>query len=168
MTGADEYGDLNIQARLAAGLLTVESWLRAYDLTDAALAGLLDHMWQWPAVTPETFPAWYDFDSEALRAAEAGNTLPSPVALVCQERGAPAADLAAMLTDVVNIVYESLFGALDLALSLGRLRHIEAVAARSGIMLPNSRRFSGFKAQDRHGWGHPVTATQVTIWRTEP
>ena len=114
MTSADEYQGLNVQARLVAGLLTVEAWLRVHGLADAAVADLLEHMWQWPMVTPDSFRAWYDFHSEELQAAEAGEPLPPRAALACQQRGAPAADLAAMLADVVNIVYDSLFGALDL------------------------------------------------------
>ena len=124
-------------------------------------------MWQWLTVTPDTFRAWYDFDSEELRAAEAG-ALPSPqIVLACQERGAPVDELAALLAEVVSIVYDSLFGPLDLELSLARLRNIEAVAARSGIALPAPQRFSGLRAQDMHGWGFPVTDMQVTAWRSE-
>jgi hypothetical protein len=167
MARAGEYRDLNIQARLSAGLLTVESWLRAYGVTEAGVTGVLEHMWQWLMVTSETFGVWYDFDSAELQAAEGGEPLRSPAALACQERGAPAADLADMLADVVSIVYDSLFGALDLALSLDRLRNVEAAAARSGIGLPDPERFSSFKAQDKHGWGYPVAAAQVAAWRRE-
>jgi hypothetical protein len=167
MSSAAEYEGLNVQARLVAGLLTVEAWLRVYRLADEAVAELLEHMWQWPTVTPDSFGAWYDFDSEALQAAEAGGPLAPQVALACQQRGAPAADLAVMLADVVNIVYDSLFGALDLTLSLARLRNIEDVACRTGISLPAAGRFSRFRAQDKHGWGFPVSAVQVADWRRQ-
>jgi hypothetical protein len=73
MTSADEYQGLNVQARPVAGLLTVEAWLRVHGLADAAVADLLEHMWQWPMVTPDSFRAWYDFHSEELQAAEAGS-----------------------------------------------------------------------------------------------
>jgi hypothetical protein len=168
MTRADEYETLNVQARLAAGLLTVEAWLRAHALADKAVSDVLEHMWQWPTVEPDTFRAWYDFDSDALEAAEAEESLPTRIALACQERAAPAADLAALLADVVNIVYDSLFGALDLSLSLARLRNIEVVAARSGIRLPAAPRFSSLRAEDKHGWGVPVSAMQVADWRRQP
>jgi hypothetical protein len=158
---ADEYRDLNIQARLVAALMTVESWLGVYVLTDAAVEDLLEHMWQWPAVTPEAFLAWYDFDSEWLRAAERANPLPSPTVSACQERGAPAEDLAVMLAGAVKIVYDSLFAALDPTLSLSRLRDIEVAAARSGVAFPSPQRFSRFKAQDKLGWGYPVPAAQI-------
>jgi len=167
MSSAEEYEGLNVQARLVAGLLTVEAWLRVHRLADEAVAELLEHMWQWPAVTPDTFGAWYDFDSEALQAAEAQEPLPPHVAVACQQRGACAADLAVMLADIVNIVYDSLFGALDLTLSMARLRSIEDVACRTGLSLPAARRFSSFQARDMHGWGFPVSATQVADWRRQ-
>jgi hypothetical protein len=37
MTGADEYEGLNVAARLAAGLLTVEAWLRVHQVADAGV-----------------------------------------------------------------------------------------------------------------------------------
>jgi hypothetical protein len=168
MTGADEYENLNVAARLVAGLLTVEAWLRVHQLADAAVDGVLEHMWQWPTVTPDTFRSWFDFYSDELQAAEAEGPLPRRVALACQEHAASAEDLAAMLANVVNIVYDSLFGALDLSLSLGRLRTIEVVAARSGVRFPAAQRFSSPKAEVRHGWGDPVSAMKVADWRREP
>ena len=169
MTGADEYKDLNIQARLVAGLLTVEAWLRVHQLADAAIGDVLEHMWQWPTVTPDTFLPWFDFHSDELQAAEAEEPLPWRIALACQERAAPADDLAALLAHIVNIVYESLFCALDLDLSLARLHTIEVVAARSGVRLPPGQRFASLKARDHmHGCGIPVSATQVADWRREP
>jgi hypothetical protein len=83
MCSAEDYEGLSVQARLVAGLLTVEEWLRFYGLADAAVTDLLEHMWQWPTVTPETFGAWHEFDSEALQAAEAKKPLPPRVALAC-------------------------------------------------------------------------------------
>jgi hypothetical protein len=167
MSSAEEYDGLNVQARLVAGLLTMEAWLRVHGLADGAVAELLEHMWQWPTVTPDTFGAWHDFDSEALQAAEAKESLPPRVALACEQRGAPAGDLAVMLADVVKIVYDSLFGALDLTLSMARLRSIEDVASRTGISLPAAGRFFGLWAQDKHGWGFPVSAMQVADWRRQ-
>jgi hypothetical protein len=166
MTGADEYEGLNVAARLAAGLLTVEAWLRVHQVADAGVDGVVEHLWQWLTVQPDTFMRWYDFDSDELQAAEAETPLPQRVALACDERSASAEDLAALLANVVNIVYDSLFGALDLRLSLARLRTIEVVAARSGVRLPAGQRFTGLAAQDRGGWGHPVSALQVASWRT--
>lgn len=168
MIGADEYEGLNILARLAAGLLTVEAWLRVHRLADDAVADVLEHMWEWPTVKPNTFRPWFDFHSDELQAAEAEEPLPRRIALACLERGAPSEDLAALLANIVNIVYESLFGALDLDLSLARLRNIEVVAARSGLRLPAAQRFASLKAEDMHGWGIPVSAMQVADWRREP
>jgi hypothetical protein len=98
VSSAEEFSDLNVRARLVAGLLTVEAWLRVHGLADAAVAELVEHMWQWPTVTPDTFSAWHDFDSEALRAAEAEEPLPRRIAADCQQRGASAADLGALPT----------------------------------------------------------------------
>jgi hypothetical protein len=106
MTDADEYGDLNIQARLAAGLLTVEAWLRVHRLADGAIADVLEHMWQWPTVTPDTFLPWFEFDSAELQAAEAEGPLPRRIARACQDCAAPPEDLAALLANIVNIVYD--------------------------------------------------------------
>lgn len=168
MTGADEYEGLNVLARLTAALLTMEAWLRVHRLADAAVADVLEHMWQWPTVKPDTFRPWFDFHSDELQAAEAEEPLPRRIALACQERGASAEDLAALLANIVNIVYDSLFSALDLDLSLARLRNIEVVAARSGVRLPAAQRFASLKAEDMHGWGIPVSAMQVADWRGEP
>ena len=43
--------------------------------------------------------------------------MPSATAVPCAQRGASAQDLATTVADVVNIVHESLFSALDLGLS---------------------------------------------------
>ena len=68
----------------------------------------------------------------------------------------------------MNIVYDSLFGALGLSWSLARLRNIEVVTARSGIRLPAAQCFSSLKAEDKHGWGAGVSAMQVADWRKQP
>lgn len=71
-----------------------------------------------------------------------------------------------MLADVISVVHDSLFGALDLSLSMARLREIAAVAARSGITIPDASRFGHLPAHGFHGWGYPVSATQVAGLRS--
>ena len=170
VTAADDYQVLSVGARLAAALLTVESWLRAHKMDDAGISAVLEHMWQWLTVTNETFGAWYDFyevqGPDDLLAAIDEEPLPRRVAFICEKRGVPAEELAMLLADVVNMVYDELFGAVNLDHSLERLRRVEAVAARSGISLPSAERFSvpGLMAQDRHGWGQ-ATVDQVASWR---
>jgi hypothetical protein len=51
----EDYASLNIQARLAAGLLMVEAWLGRYQIGDDGVATVIDHMWQFMTVTPDTF-----------------------------------------------------------------------------------------------------------------
>lgn len=171
MTAADDYEVLSVRARLAAALVTVESWLRAYRLDDAGISAVLEHMWQWLTVTAETFGAWYEFHEvqypEVLLAAINDEPLPRPVTLICGDQGVPVTDLAMLLADVVNLVYDDLFGAVNLQTSLERLRRVEAVAARSGIALPSAERFSvpGLTAQDGHGMGREVPAAQIASWR---
>jgi hypothetical protein len=43
--------------------------LRAYRLDDAGISALIEHMWQFLALTSETFEDWYAFDSEERYAA---------------------------------------------------------------------------------------------------
>jgi hypothetical protein len=171
VTAADDYEALSVRARLAAALMTVESWLRAYRLDDAGISAVLEHMWQWLTVTSKTFGAWYEFyevqGPEVLLAAIDDEGLPRRVALICEDQGVPATDLAMLLADVVNLVYDDLFGAVNLQHSLERLRRVEAVAARSYIELPSAKRFSvpGLKKRDGHGMGREVTAGQIATWR---
>jgi hypothetical protein len=171
---ADDYEALSVRARLAAALVTVESWLRAYRLDDAGIGAVLEHMWQWLTVTSETFGAWYEFyevqGPEVLLAAIDDESLPLRVALICEDRGVPATDLAMLLADVVNLVYDDLFGAVNLQHSLERLHRVEVVAARSYIELPSAERFSvpGLNKQDGHGMGREVTAAQIATWRGQP
>jgi hypothetical protein len=173
VTAADGYEALSVRARLAAALLAVESWLRAYRLDDAEIGAVLDHMWQYLTVTYETLGAWYEFyelqEPEELLAAIDEEPLPRRAALICEDQGIPAVELAMLLADVVNMVYDELFGAVNLQHSLERLRRVEALAARSGISLPSAQLFSipGLMAQDGHGWGR-VTAAQVANWRGRP
>jgi hypothetical protein len=161
-----DYSALSVQARLAAGLLTVEAWLRRYRIEDEGTTTVLEHMWQFMTVTAETFQAWYDFKPEALLAAESEEPVPAPAAAACRQYGAAAQDLATMLGAVVNIVYESLFGALDLNLSMARLREIATVATRSGIGIPAASRFGHMSVHEFHGWGNPVSAAQVVALRS--
>jgi hypothetical protein len=173
VTAADDYEALSVNARLTAALLTVESWLRVHRLDDAGIGAVLEHMWQWLTMTYKTVDAWHEFyevqGPEELLAAIDEEPLPRRVALICKKQGVPAAELAMLLADVVNMVYDELYGAVNLEHSLERLRRVEAVAARSGISLPSAERFSipGLMAQDGHGWGH-VTADQVASWRGRP
>jgi hypothetical protein len=70
-----------------------------------------------------------------------------------------------LLSNVVKTVYDSLFSVADLSWTLVGLRTVEVVAARSGVRLPAAQRFSSLRAQDRGGWGNPVSAHQVASWR---
>lgn len=162
----EDYAGLNVRARLAAGLLTVEAWLGRYQIEDEGTAAVLDHVWQFMTVTPETFQDWHDFEPEALIAAETEEALLPSAAAACRRHGARAEDLATMLADVISIVYDSLFGALDLSLSMARLREIAAVAARSGIAIPDASRFGHLPAREFHGWGNPVSAAQLAGLRS--
>jgi hypothetical protein len=161
-----DYEALSIQGRLAAGLVAVEAWLRQHGVEDEGTTSLLDHMWQWMTVAPETFKAWYEFQSAALRAAEAGEPVPSVAAAACRRQGASAHDLASMLADVVSVVYDSLFGALDLRLSLVNLARLAEISGKSGVHLPDASQLSQFPAPERHGWGNPVSAADITALRS--
>jgi hypothetical protein len=160
-----DYATLNVQARLAAGLLTVEAWLRQHQIEDADTTAVLDHMWQFMTVTPEIFQGWYDWQPPALLAAEADEPVPSSAAAECSRHGASPDDLATMLADVVNIVYDSPFGALDLSRSMTRLRDLAAVAARSDVALPDAAHFGHLNTFQRHGWGNPASPAQVAKLR---
>lgn len=85
----EDYADLNVRARLAAGLVAIDAWLRRYQVEDEGTAVVLDHMWQFMTVTSETFQDWYDFQPEVLVAAGTdGAVLPSAAA-ACRQHGAP-------------------------------------------------------------------------------
>jgi hypothetical protein len=144
----------------------VEAWLGRYQIGDDGVATVIDHMWQFMTVTPDTFMDWYDFRPEAQLAAEREDAVQPPAASACRRRGASAQDLATLLADVVNIVYDSLFGAPDLSLSMARLREIAAVAAKSGIAIPDASRFGHRPAHQRNGWDNPASAAHVTELRS--
>jgi hypothetical protein len=92
---------------------------------------------------------WYDFQPEAQLAAEREDAVLPSAASACRRRRASVQDLATMPGDVVNIVYDSLSGALDLSLSMARLRKIAAVAARSGNAVPDASRFGHLPVDQR-------------------
>src|SRR5271154_4565749 len=162
----EDYEGLNIQARLTAGLGMIKAWLARYRIEADGGTAVIDHMWQFLTVTPDTFMGWYDWQSEAQLAAERGDALLPSAAAACRRCGASAQDLAAILAGVTGIVYDSLFGALDLDLSMARLRTIAAVAGRCGIAVPDASSFSHLPAQERHGWGNPVSPVQLTELRS--
>lgn len=166
MRDVEDYADLSVRARLAAGLLTVEAWLRRHQVEDEGTTAVLEHMWQFMTVTPETFQDWHDFEPEALIAAETDEAVLPSAAAACRRHGARVEDLATMLPAVIDIVYDSLFGALDLSLSMARLREIAAAAARSGTAIPDASRFAHLPAHEFHGWGNPVSAAQLAGLRS--
>jgi hypothetical protein len=142
-------------------ILTVEAWLRRHPIEDADTTAVLDHLWPFMTVTPETFQDWYDWQPAAQLAAEAGSQLPSSAATECSKHEATLDDPAMMLADVVNIVYDSLLGALDLSRSMTRLRDLAAVAGRSDVSLPDEAHVRRLTASQRHGWGNPASPAQL-------
>jgi hypothetical protein len=70
-----------------------------------------------------------------------------------QSRAKPGTiSVCGMFAYVISIVDDSLFGALDLSLPVARLREIAAVAARSGIAIPDASRFGHLPAHEFHSW----------------
>ena len=124
-------------------------------------------------MTYDTFGAWYEFyelqGPEELLAAIDQEPLPRRVALICEDRGVPAVELVMLLADVVNMVYDDLFGAVNLqhrwngCAGLRPSRHVPAYRCPvcSASQFPASRRRTGTG-------GGRVTVAQVAHWRGRP
>jgi hypothetical protein len=161
---ADEYADRSINARLAAALLAVESWLGHVGLYDPEIRNLLEHLWARPTVRSETFDEWEGYDSEVLAAALGGD-LPERLELACRSRHVPPGELACVLEDVVEIVYTNLFGTVVSEDSLKHLRRLEQTVGRYGIELVAAGRFADEPLEAGHGEGRERSEAEVGRWR---
>jgi hypothetical protein len=160
---ADDYRPLSINARLAAALHALTQVVRRTGLAHADVTALIDHVWSWPCVGPDTFDAWYAFEFPALPAP--GDELASDLQQECRRVGVDPADLRQLLEHTAEIVYHGLFSVADNAESLAHLTMVEAIASRYGAALPPAALFAESPWSAHHGWGSKLLPTDVDRWR---
>jgi hypothetical protein len=161
---AQEYQPLSINARLAAALHAFTQVVRRTGLAHADVTALIDHLWSWPCIGPDGFAAWYAFDSPTLLMAP-DDELTSDLEQECRRVGVDPADLRQLLEHTAEIVYGRLFSRPDDAGSLAHLATVETTALRYGVTLPPAALFADSPWSARHGWGQPMSPTDVDRWR---
>jgi hypothetical protein len=139
--GPADFRQLSMNARLAAALLISTRWLERVGIHDSELDALVEHLWAWLTVTPDTFDAWYESEP-ALVLVGLGGELPDRLTANCTAHGIEPERLAALLRGLTEIVYGSLFGAADDEGSLAELGTVAAVVGQHGLALPPSGLFA--------------------------
>jgi hypothetical protein len=144
-------------------LIVFDRWLAKIGIRDDGLDAVREHLWQWMTVDEHSFGAWSGFESPVLDAA-LGDELPAELTLQCEQRGVDTAEFTAVLGDVVEITYLSLYGAAQDDASLEHLRRVLEVCAAAGITPPSAEPFAQSLFTDGHGFGRP-TLEDVEQWR---
>ncbi|MGH3375647.1 MAG: hypothetical protein ACRDP6_12980 [Actinoallomurus sp.] len=151
-------------ARLAAALHSLTAWLDHVGLHGRDLNDLIEHLWQWLTITPDTFTQWHD-GAPVLVETALGDEMPSYLVQQCLDRAAiPVADLRHILESTTEIVYCNLFGAVDDQATMNYLRQVEHIMRKYSLPIPPASLFSNSLFSEGHGWGRP-TVTQTDAWR---
>jgi hypothetical protein len=162
---ADGYRRLSVNARLAGALHVLAQVVRRTGLNHPDVQGFIDHLWQWPTVTPETFGEWEGYHSPALDAAM-GDPLTPDLEAESRRAGVDPADLRHLLAGTAEIVYHALFSVPNQAESLGHLRTVERLGRTYGASLPAAELFEESPWSANGGWGRSMAVADVERWRT--
>ena len=163
MEPIDKFRPLSLRARQAVALIVFDRWLAKIGIRHDELDAVCEHLWQWMTVDHHTFGVWSGFESPVLDAA-LGDGLPAELTLQCEQRGVDPVEFKAVLADLVEITYFSLYGAARDEESLEFLRHVVEVGAAAGITPPSAEPFAQSLFTDNHGVGRP-TVEEVERWR---
>lgn len=159
------YADRSVNARLAASLLASEEWVRVVGLDSPAVSELFEHLWEWPAVTNDTFDGWHDeWSNEAFEVAM-GDELPPSLRDAAWRAGVPEDDLREVLESTTEAVYAHLFAAVNNERSLNYLERLGKVVGRYGISLPPPSLSPDEPYSLHDGWGLERSPDATNAWR---
>jgi hypothetical protein len=145
-----------------AGLLAAEHWLHQSGVSHPDIDNFIDHAWRWSTISAEAFDDWYG----ALPRLQGLPALPADVIEEAHRVGVPAAELAALILSVDQLVYGNLFGGMQFEHLSEDLDGIAAVVERYELGLPPPERLPISSRNDQGGWGHSVDEATLTRIRT--
>jgi hypothetical protein len=117
---------------------------------------------RWSTISAEAFDDWY----AALPRLQGLPALPDDVIEEAHRVGVPAADLAALILSVDQLVYGNLFGGMQFQHLSEDFDGIAAVVERYELGLPPPDRLPTSSRNDQGGWGHSVDEATLMRIRT--
>jgi hypothetical protein len=157
---AEAFADSPVDARLAAALVAVETLRDQREIESDDLSALIDHLRRWLSVDETNFQEWHAFDSPLLEAA-LGGALPLEAVNAFARAGLNEAMSRRLITGLVEIVYWSLFAAIDDDATQAHMEAVAEVVSQFGIPWPPRSRFLL-----RAGRARP-SSDDVRRWRTD-
>jgi hypothetical protein len=156
--------ELSLTARLAVGLHCFSRYCKRHELVLSLIDKFLDDLWEFPLAYGQRWAEWEEHHSELVYSG-LGDPLPVGLEPVLKARGIDPGEFHRFVSDVMEIVFSSFYGAADSDFSYKCLAAVIEVTRREGIELPPLGRFSGSKFADRAGWGEPIAQEERDAWR---
>lgn len=154
-----------LNAGLARALLISEEVLRRYQVEAPALVDVLEHLWEWLTVTPDTFWDWHIWSSQLYDELRSGN-VPTDLKARLVEAGLGEQASTEWLPRLVRIVEYHLFGAIDREDAQQSVDTVVGVGEAADVQLAGEPDYSVFGSPDAHaGWGAPISSNELTRWR---
>ncbi|MCP5029400.1 MAG: hypothetical protein GY929_24275 [Actinomycetia bacterium] len=126
---------------------------------------MLNHLWDWLTITPDTFEAWHDWSTRLYEDLRSG-ALPDEIRRELAECGLKSTHARAWLVSLVAIVERHLFSSINHRDARHNVRAVLKVGRRSGVQLPDNADFGIFgRPDDHHGWGNPISPAELHSWR---
>jgi len=160
-----ELRDLSLNARLAAALHAFAGYCQKKNLADLQIDRFIEHLWAWLNVrTTDDSEAWQRHCVELLFAAM-GDPMDSAFKEKLESRGLSGDEFQSLLRHIVEIIYGSFNAAADDRQSLEDLEAVLQFAASEGIRPPPIAAFANSRFADNHGWGKPLTPSEIKAWK---
>lgn len=149
-----DFADAPVNARLAAALALAEQAFRGSKHAETrGFEDLLDHMWTWMTVTPETFGDWHEWTSPLLSRLTDG---PTQGATPSEE------EFSRLGRSLIHLVYGHLFAAVIHPISLYDLHEVALVGEQRRVTLPAAGEVvPAFSGEGPADWGSDLNAAEV-------
>lgn len=153
-TSAD-YGQSSVRKMSWAALLGTERLLDSAFIREPWITALLDHIWRYSTVDGESFPSWVESGRDLADIAME-STLPSDIAQAFEMGGIRVEDGRVLLQGVTEIIYTSLYGAVDWTSTNQFFDSVVEVLADYEHGVPDPQALPESLRSERSGWGTPV------------
>ena len=159
------YRKLGLRGRLAAALLCFDGLCQTRSIDSRLVDEFVEHLWRFLSLNFETDLRVWEDERPDLVLLPFEDEEPRGIPDLAKKLGLSDSVFRRLIERIVEIVYGSLYGAVNNGESLRDLKWVFRICEEAGITPPPAKLFFSCRFSDDDGWGFPLSEEELLEWR---